>query len=313
MLFKNAAILLLTTSVVSAWTCPADPSFLFEQCSYIDKSGKEVPLQDGSTIPVESVCTVQCTGNYGNEIVDTDNKVLAEGISLVKFSVTKASLAQNGDYDAWDPTVAGGKTYRMNSGACAAFKVGEPVTVEAIMNNGENNGRGEICGQKQWQVVGSGCPTTRKLELRCVESVNPSGKNIPTAGTSLFPKVSPHQNPDGFYTIGVFDTCGEQKCVEGYQVSLFSGLGPKGEMNRLSKYSCPNKNLRGDQRGYMSCDTVKYTQFANDKTNTEKKMGSDPENVRAHLQGSGDMVVKAIIDGQEQVAYCRVPKPPTRA
>jgi hypothetical protein len=311
MLFKHAAIFLLTTSVVSAWQCPADPSFVFTQCSYIDKSGKEVPLKDDSTIPVESACTVQCTGNYGKELLNGDQVV--PGISLVKFSVSEASLAKNGDYDEWNPTVTGGKTYRMNSGdgTCVPLKVGEPVTVEAIMNNGANSGRGEICAQKQWPVVG-GCPTP-KFELRCVESVNPSGKNIPTAGTSLEPKVSPHQNPDGFYTFGVFNTCGEPTCIDGYQVRLFSGLGPNGETNNLAEYPGPIQNLRGDQRGYMSCDTVKYTQFANGKTNTEKKIGSDPQNVRAHLQGSGDLVVKAIVDGQEQVAYCRVPKPPARA
>ena len=82
MLFRSAAYLLLTTSLVSAWTCPTDPAFQFDQCSYIDKSGNEVRLADGSTIPVESACTVQCTGNYGEEITGTNQVVLAAGISL---------------------------------------------------------------------------------------------------------------------------------------------------------------------------------------------------------------------------------------
>ena len=316
MLFRSAAYLLLTTSLVSAWTCPTDPAFQFDQCSYIDKSGNEVRLADGSTIPVESACTVQCTGNYGEEITGTNQVVLVAGISLVKFSLTAASLAANGDYDEWHPTVTGGKTYRMNSGSdqCVTFTVGESVTVEAIMNNG---GRGQVCGTKQWLVAETptgGCPNPQ-YELRCVESVNPSGKHIPTAGTSLDPKVSPHQNPDGFYTFGFVSKCGEPTCIEGSTVRLFSGLGPNGEMDRLSEYPGPIQNLRGsEQRGYQSCDTVKYTQFADDKKNTEKKIGSDPDNVRAHLQGSGDMVVKATDpNGMEQVAFCRVPKPPARA
>ncbi len=159
----------------------------------------------------------------------------------------------------------------------------------------------------------TGCPKPQ-YELRCVESVNPSGKHIPTAGTSLDPKVSPHQNPDGFYTFGFVNTCGEPVCIAGLPVRLYSGLGPNGEMDKLVEYPGDIKNLRDDPRGYQSCDTVKYTQFANDKKNTEKKIGSEPDNVRAHLQGSGDMVVKAVDpNGVEQVAFCRVPKPPARA
>ena len=311
MLFKSASLFLLSAVVVSATKCPSNPAYIFEQCSYITKDGKEVPLYDDSTIPIESACTVQCTGNYGKE--DWRNGVV--GIGLVKFSLTAASLAANGDYDERNPTTVGGKTYRMNSGrgTCVKFVEGEKVTVEGIMKNGANGGRGEVCANKHWPVT-SGCPYPQ-YELFCVESVNPSGQNIPTAGTSLEPKVSPHQNPDGFYTFGFVDKCVEPKCVAGFPVKLYSGLGPNGETDKLSEFKGLIKNLRTEQRGYQSCDTVKYTQFANGKQNTEKKIGSDPNNVRAHLQGSGDMVVKAInpTTGKEETAFCRVPKPPARA
>lgn len=306
MLFKSVSLFLLSAVVVSATQCPSNPAYKFQYCSYITKDGKEVPLYDDSTIPIESACTVQCTGNFGKE--DFRNGVV--GIGLVKFSLTAASLAANGDYREQNPTTVGGKTYKMNSGrgTCVTFVEGEKVTVQAVMKN-----TGDICDTKQWPVT-SGCPYPQ-YELLCVESVNPSGKHIPTAGTSLDPMVSPHQNPDGFYTFGFYDKCLEPKCVTGFPVKLFSGLGLNDDTNNLIEFPALIKNLRTEQRGYQSCDTVKYTQFANGKANTEKKMGSDPLNVRAHLQGSGDMVVKAInpTTGKEAIAFCRVPKPPARA
>jgi hypothetical protein len=200
---------------------------------------------------------------------------------------------------------------------CLELTCGETVYLEAIMNNGQNDGRGQVCGTRAWEVE---CPCVAETyELSCKESVNPSGKNIPTAGDNLDPKVSPHQNPDGFYTFGIVDNCGNTYCGDGgFPIELFSGQGPTDEIDesKLSKYDAdPIKNLRGTDRlsGYLSCDTVKYTQFADGKTNEEKKMGSDPENVRAHLQGSGDMVVKASFPGYDDASYaiCRVPKPPT--
>jgi hypothetical protein len=305
MLFKSASLFLLSAAIVSATECPSNPAYEFLQCSYITKDGKEVPLDDKSTIPIESACTVQCTGNYGKE--DWRNGVV--GIGFMKFSLTAASLAADGDYRERDPTTVGGKTYKMNSrrGTCVKFVEGEKVTVQAVMKN-----TGEVCAAKHWPVT-SGCPYPQ-YELFCVESVNPSGETIPTAGTSLEPKVSPHQNPDGFYTFGFVDKCVEPKCIPGFPVTLYSGLGPNGETDKLSAYTGLIQNLRTERRGYQSCDTIKYTQFADGTANTEKKIGSDSSAVLAHLQGSGDLVVKAKnpTTGLEMIAFCRVPKPPAR-
>jgi len=58
----------------------------------------------------------------------------------------------------------------------------------------------------------SSCNTTVKVVdtkppvVTCVESVNPAGKNIPPAGTTL-PGTKGGQNPDGFYKVAATDIC----------------------------------------------------------------------------------------------------------
>ena len=314
MLFKSAALALLTASAVSATLCPDD--FALETCYYI-KGGEEYELTD--TIPADA-CGIKCETNYPTEIVEGFRQTRA-GISLFKFSGNDKDYSDNGSFDVWESTDGGDSTtWSSPPDRCLELTCGETVYVEAIMNNGDNYGRGEVCGTREWKVE---CPCVAETyELSCTESVNPSGGHIPVAGDNLDPKVSPHQNPDGFYTFGIVDNCGNTNCADGadggFAIEVFSGQGPTNDIDekKLSKFDAnPIKNLRGTDRpsGYQSCDTVKYTQFANDKKNKEQKMGSDPENVRAHLQGSGDMVIKATLPGYNEASYaiCRVPKPPT--
>jgi len=148
------------------------------------------------------------------------------------------------------------------------------------------------------------CPE-EEFELVCIGSNNPSGKNIPTAGDDTVDEGKA-QNPDGFYSFGLINKCtGEQVCDENIAVTIYSGLTADNDESYLMAYEGP----------YNSCDTVKYTQFADGKKNTEKKIGSDPKKVAAHLSGSGDMVVKYFSEetGEELgKAYCKVPKPPRR-
>ena len=47
------------------------------------------------------------------------------------------------------------------------------------------------------------------------------------------------------------------------------------------------------------------------KAPSTKKIGSR-ENVKYHLQGSGDMQISATVGGETYSAVCRVPKKPSR-
>jgi hypothetical protein len=272
---------------------------------------------DGQTTIPKDTCYVQCTGNYGKEL---DNN--GGGISLTKFSVNNADYVANGTHDVWNPD---GMTWtiRGHNEQCLALTCGDMVYVEGIMNNGANGGRGEVCDTREWAVKCDEICIANELSMYCEESVNPSGKHIPTAGWSLDPKVSPHQNPDGFYTFGYRDNCGNKVCTndkgELLEVHLFSGLQTTFDPADLSEYTGPIKNLKSERDGervphYASCDTIKYTQFADGKGNREQKIGSPAENVRAHLLGSGDLVVSSdrTFDGETLYAFCRVPKKPTR-
>jgi len=327
---KKAAFCLLTAataaSTVSATHCPEEPEFKFEKCVYTDKSGNTVDLdlttadEDGK-IPKDA-CYIECTGNYGKELMEDNGwqqKEGGEGISLVKFSANNEDFNDNGTKDVWNPA---GKTWTWGKpDSCLELECGAQVHVEAIMNNRQNDGRGQVCDPLSWEVE---CPEECPPEpasIYCVEAVNPSGKHIPTAGWSLNPKVSPHQNPDGFYTFGYLDSCGNPICEDAngdlLEIHLWSGLQDEFDSKDLDEFDETIKNLKSEKLNgprdphYASCDVVKYTQFANDKGNREKKIGSPAENVRAHLQGSGDMVVSSDKDFA-MYAECRVPKPPAR-
>ena len=69
------------------------------------------------------------------------------------------------------------------------------------------------------EMVGNGfenlcaLPLTASPNNQTNNAVNPGGKTIPTARTSLDRKVSPYQNPDGFYPLELLDACVEPKCV----------------------------------------------------------------------------------------------------
>ena len=144
-----------------------------------------------------------------------------------------------------------------------------------------------------------------KYVITCEESVNPSGKHIPNS-----PGGGKHQNPDGFYKFFVAKECDKTMCIENenIKVEVFAVDG-----DNEKKFSTE----KGEFGPIQSCDTVKYTQFANDKDPRAKKMGSNPENVKYHLLGSGDMKVKVTIDEEDGNVKtidttCLVPKPPAR-
>jgi len=58
--------------------------------------------------------------------------------------------------------------------------------------------------------------------VTCVESVNPAGKNIPPAGTTL-PGTKGGQNPDGFYLVAAKDICDAAPKISLGGVALANG------------------------------------------------------------------------------------------
>jgi hypothetical protein len=139
------------------------------------------------------------------------------------------------------------------------------------------------------------CCVVEKFTFGCVQSVNPSGKNIPAS-----PGGGSFQNPDGFYTFSLTNNC-DNTCIPHVHVSLADGEG--------------NMFEPIDEIGPVStCDTVKYTQWADnkDKSLKVKKMGSDPSKVKYHLLGGGELSATIEHDGTTYKAECKVPKPPAR-
>ena len=159
------------------------------------------------------------------------------------------------------------------------------------------------CGIPKLDI--SYCPdlcVPTKYSVKCVESVNPSGKHIPNS-----PGGGKHQNPDGFYTLSVTNDCDKTTCInsEDFVVKVFAVDGATEKEFDFS-------TKKAEFGAVKSCDTVKYTQYADGKDPRIQKMGSDPENVKYHLLGSGDMKVKVTIGENEYGDVCKVPKPPAR-
>lgn len=120
-------------------------------------------------------------------------------------------------------------------------------------------------------------------EVECVETVNPSGKNVPRAG-----QRSPGQNEDGFYQLAAFDDFDPDPQIF---VSDLNGSGPFGP--------------------FSSGANVKITE-APGGTATSKPMGSPKTGgIAAHVTLTGDAVVTAVdAAGNTASTTCLVPPPP---
>ncbi|MCK4800139.1 hypothetical protein KAS31_04135 [Candidatus Parcubacteria bacterium] len=128
-------------------------------------------------------------------------------------------------------------------------------------------------------------PDNTPPEISCVETVNPSGKNIPPAGSTTLPGSKGGQNEDGFYQL-ITEDVGDpdvEICI-------------------------------GDEDGtllgcYASGTNVKYTEMAS--APRVKPWGSAKSFVEWHIFGNGDMVIYATDSaGNVSSTTCLVPPPP---
>ncbi len=127
---------------------------------------------------------------------------------------------------------------------------------------------------------------TTPPEVSCAETVNPSGKNVPPAGSIPPPGSKNGQNEDGFYQLLGEDAVSETEvCVvdegSGYVIGC-----------------------------YASGTNVKYTEVA--KKSWVKPWGNPESFVEYHIFGTGDMVIYAVdsAGNESERTTCYVPPLP---
>lgn len=99
------------------------------------------------------------------------------------------------------------------------FPIGTtPVSCTAV----DGSGNSASCGTSVTVV------DTTPPVVTCVQSVNPSGKNVPAAGNN--PKSG--QNPDGFYQVGATDVCTASSAVK---ITLGSFTLAQGETIKITQ------------------------------------------------------------------------------
>jgi hypothetical protein len=122
----------------------------------------------------------------------------------------------------------------------------------------------------------------------CIESVNPSGKNTPPAGSTTLPGSKGGQNEDGFYELVGEDAEDGTALVFVTNASGSATFGP-----------------------FSSGLVVKITE-APGRTPTAKSMGGPNSAVAAHITLDSDAFVFAVDSSGEEspVVSCLVPPPP---
>ena len=213
------------------------------------------------------------------------NQIAAAILAGIKaLPVTVSPVLQNCDHLQIDISPA---SQEVISGSCAVFR--ERITVlrdapecDALL--GCRVGwaiNGEIPGPDFVQGILITVPDVTPPQVACVETVNPAGKHVPTAGKN--PKSG--QNPDGFYELLARDNCDAAPSV--YLVDAGSGVffGP-----------------------FWSGVKVKITQ-APGKTPSIKPMAGEIDH-HIFVQGDPYIVAYDASGNLAERAACFVPPPP---
>ena len=125
---------------------------------------------------------------------------------------------------------------------------------------------GNVLGEQKISIE---IPDTTPPIAQCVETVNPSGKNIPPAGSIPPPGSKNGQNEDGFYQLLGEDTVDPNVTI------------------------CVEDEESGESLGcYANGTNIKYTEVAS--TPRAKLWGSAKSFVKWHLYGNGDMIIYAV-------------------
>ena len=124
---------------------------------------------------------------------------------------------------------------------------------------------GSVLGE---QTISIEIPDTTPPVVSCVETVNPSGKNIPPAGNTTLPGNKGGMNEDGFYQLLAEDAVDPDAMI------------------------CVEDEESGESLGcYASGTNVKYTEVAS--ASRVKPWGSVKSFVEWHIFGNGDMIIYA--------------------
>ncbi len=119
------------------------------------------------------------------------------------------------------------------------------------------------------QKISIEIPDTTPPEVSCIETVNPSGKNIPPAGSTTLPGNKGGMNEDGFYQLAGKDAVDPDVMI------------------------CVEDEESGESLGcYANGTNIKYTEVAS--TPRAKLWGSAKSFVKWHLYGNGDMIIYAV-------------------
>jgi len=140
------------------------------------------------------------------------------------------------------------------------------------------------------QCVSGGGGEPEKVEVSCVETVNPHGKTVPPAGKTTPPGPKGGQNEDGYYELGI---AGKFPVGTELWVTDASGSGPFGP--------------------FSPGDKVKITE-APGATASSKPIGSSNGQagaIIAHITLKGDPIINALL-GAVTIGStsCLVPPPP---
>lgn len=154
-------------------------------------------------------------------------------------------------------------------------------TIQASFTLKNPNGEtGTVTATKKWQDTTPPVPS-------CIETVNPAGKNVPPAGTTL-PGTKGGQNPDGYYKLTAKDAVDPKPMI--FVKDTGSGIvfGP-----------------------FTSGTNIKYTEDST-ATPIQQFIGGPKSAVSWHIIGKGDAAVYAV-DAKGNTANsvsCLVPPPP---
>ena len=151
-------------------------------------------------------------------------------------------------------------------------------TVTFIAN--EHPKEGAPIGTQEIEIY---VPDNTPPEISCIETVNPSGKNIPPAGSTTLPGSKGGQNEDGFYQLVAEDAVDLNVMIYVKDEESGTIFGP-----------------------YASGTNVKYTEMESEPR--VKPWGSAKSFVEWHIFGNGDMVIYTVDSaGNESYASCLVP------